>query len=62
MFSLGFLRGSDNVASKDFIDGLANFNLPAATNPKLGDVLLGKSPHLGHGIKIDDDRLATNAC
>jgi hypothetical protein len=55
------LPGSYSVASKDFIDGLADLNFPAATNPELGDVLLGKSLHLGHGIEIDDDWLATNA-
>jgi len=61
MFDLGSLPGSHRVGSKDFIDGLANLNLPIAANPQLGAVLLGKSAHLGYGIEIDDDRFAAKA-
>jgi hypothetical protein len=59
--NLGFLPSSYCVGGKDFIDGLANFNLPIAANPELGAVLLGKSSHFSYGIEIDDDRLTTNA-
>jgi hypothetical protein len=61
LLSPAFLRGSDSVGGKDFIDGLANLNLPIAADPELCDVLFGKSFHFSYRIKIDDDWLATRA-